>query len=103
MESPRAWWGVGLVRHAGHTEAVLQQRQLIAQNHQEGEESKERKEGDNEEAAGRRTGEKVDKRETNKHQTLAEETHMGWESGSGEPRNLDQTEPELRSLQLLEF
>lgn len=28
MEGPRAWWGGGLAQHAGHTEAVLQQRQL---------------------------------------------------------------------------
>lgn len=37
VEGPRAWWSVGLARHAGHTEAVLQQRQLFTQNHQEGE------------------------------------------------------------------
>lgn len=36
VEGPRAWWGVGLARHAGHTEAVLQQRQLFTRNHQEG-------------------------------------------------------------------
>lgn len=36
VEGPRAWWGVGLAQHAGHTEAVLQQRQLFTRNHQEG-------------------------------------------------------------------
>lgn len=37
VEGPRAWWGVELAQHAGHTEAVLQQRQLFTRNHQEGE------------------------------------------------------------------
>lgn len=28
VEGLRAWWGRGLAQHAGHIEAVLQQRQL---------------------------------------------------------------------------
>lgn len=52
VEGPRAWWGVGLARHAGHTEAILQQRQLFTRNHQ----GRDRKRRDNSEEGGDKKG-----------------------------------------------
>lgn len=46
VEGPRAWWGVGLARHAGHTEAILQQRQLFTRNHQGERKMRKRKDND---------------------------------------------------------
>lgn len=42
---PRVGGSLGLARHAGHAEAVLQQRQLFTQDHQEEEEEETTKKG----------------------------------------------------------
>ena len=52
VEGPRAWWGEGLARHAGHTEAVLKQRQLLPRYHQGGEEEEKEEEEEEEEEEG---------------------------------------------------
>lgn len=56
MEGPRAWWGGGLAQHAGHTEAVLQQRQLKDSSQTGGREGEERnKVGGGKEEKGERS------------------------------------------------
>jgi len=66
VEGPRAWWGGGLAQHAGHTEAILQQRQL-KDSSQTGE-----GEGGREEHGGGRKGRKRGEEQGSEHENRKE-------------------------------